>query len=270
MRLILLPGIDRVRIVDPSGRSVDGVESKHGPQSGDVAVAQIGNAKQRQRVIASVKDASTIEFELLAMFQPIEEAVAERAFHRGPGTCGGAHARRQCRVPVVGRQRNKRIQIRPQSVNRGKVQCVIAFAHVERAAVDLHALDDIGDIYVRIGIAVTVRIRRQVVRHQVRAHLNILRDRLAVIARHARRKILRRFDTARRGLDRVTGNGNRGARTSWVRIEQILGGKHFHRGIGRYDILFAHVGGHQNVFRCRRQLTHADCDLWIVVLLQGN
>jgi hypothetical protein len=38
----------------------------------------------------------------------------------------------------------------------------------------MHALDDIGDISVRIGIAVTVRIRRQVVRHEVRAHLNIL------------------------------------------------------------------------------------------------
>src|SRR5208282_3499570 len=84
MRLILLPWVDGVRIFRPSGSHVDRVEAKHGPQSGHVAVAEIGDAKQRQRVIVRVEEAPAIELELLAMLKPVDKSVAERAFHRGP------------------------------------------------------------------------------------------------------------------------------------------------------------------------------------------
>jgi hypothetical protein len=59
-------------------------------------------------------------------------------------------------------------------------------------------------------------IRRQVVGHQVTAHLDELGDQLAVVARDARRKVLGSFDTAGRRLNRIAGNGDWRARTTWV------------------------------------------------------
>jgi hypothetical protein len=61
-----------------------------------------------------------------------------------------------------------------------------------------------------------------------------------------------------------------GAGASWVRIQQIFAGKNFHCRIGRRDVALAHVGDHQNAFRCRRQLIYADNELGIVILPYDN
>ena len=123
---------------------------------------------------------------------------------------------------------------------------MIALAHVERAAIHLNALDHIRDINVRVGVAIAVGIRRQVVGHQVAAHLDVLRDRLAVVARYARRKILRRLDAARRRLDRIAGNRDRRARTPRICIQQVLAGENLLGGIGRQDVDLLHVRSHGN------------------------
>ena len=82
--LIFLSRIDRVGILRPSGGGIDGIESEHGSQSRHVAVAEVCDSEQRQRVIARVEDAPAVELELLAVLQAVEESIAERAFHGQP------------------------------------------------------------------------------------------------------------------------------------------------------------------------------------------
>jgi len=65
---------------------------------------------------------------------------------------------------------------------------MVAFAHVEDAAIGRDRLDDGRNHRVRIGVALAMRVGGQIVRHQVVAHLEVLRDGLAVIARHSRRR----------------------------------------------------------------------------------
>ena len=56
------------------------------------------------------------------------------------------------------------------------------------------------------------------------------------------------------------------AGTSRARIQQIFSGKGSHCRIRRGDVALADVGGHQDTFRCRRQLIYADNELGIVIL----
>ena len=114
----------------------------------------------------------------------------------------------------VSRHREERRHVAAQSVDRSHIQRMIALAHVEGATVHLHALNRARDIYVRVRVAVSVRVRRQIIRHQVRSHPHVLRDGLAVVTRHTRREILRRLDAARRGIDGIAGNRNGRARPS--------------------------------------------------------
>ena len=55
---------------------------------------------------------------------------------------------------------------------------MIALAHVDAPRSTWNALDHIRNVNVRIGVAVTVRVGRQVVGHQEAAHLDELCDRL--------------------------------------------------------------------------------------------
>src|SRR5580658_2152684 len=84
MSLFFLPGVDRIRIFHPTGSGIDGIESIHRPQSCYVAVTEVGDSKQCQRMISRVKDAPTVELELLAVLQSVQKSVAERALHRNP------------------------------------------------------------------------------------------------------------------------------------------------------------------------------------------
>jgi len=106
-------------------------------------------------------------------------------------------------------------------------------------------------------------VRRKIVRHQVAAHCNVLRDGLAVVAGHPRSKVLRRLDAAGRGFDRVSGNRYRRAGPSGVGIQQVLTDKDPLRRIRREYIGLVHVGCNRDVFDVRRKRAHADLDLGI-------
>ena len=205
-----------------------------------------------ERMPARVNRAPAIELELLAMLQPVEEPVAIRALHRSPRILRRAHARRRRQVARVARHREERRQMRAQSVDRSQVQRMIALAHVEGAAIHLHAFNCAGDENVRVGVAVAVRIRRQIIRQQVASHLDVLRDGLAVVASHSWRKILRRLDAARCRLNGIAGNGDRRAWPSRIRIEQILRSEHLFGRIGRHHIASRHIGRDHDRLRYRR------------------
>jgi hypothetical protein len=76
---------------------------------------------------------------------------------------------------------------------------MIAFADIERAAIHPHALQYFRDKNVWVGVTVTVRICRKIVRNQIASNADILRDRLAMISGNAGREILRSLDAARCG-----------------------------------------------------------------------
>src|SRR5208282_78525 len=84
MSLILLSRIDRIRILRPAGGGIDGIEAENRPQSRHVAIAQICDSEQRQRMISGVEDLPTVKLELFAVLQPVQESIAERAFDRNP------------------------------------------------------------------------------------------------------------------------------------------------------------------------------------------
>src|SRR5579862_1573247 len=112
---------------------------------------------------------------------------------------------------------------------------MVAFANVECAAVHCDAFDDAGDINVGVRVAVAVGVGGKVVRNEVTADLDELRDRFAVIAGHAGRKILWGLDAAGSGLDGIAGNGNRCAGSAGIGIQQIGAGENLNGGIGRLD-----------------------------------
>ncbi len=121
---------------------------------------------------------------------------------------------------------------------------MIALAHVERAAVGLDALDDRRDHHVRIRIPVAVGVRAQVIREQVTAYLKELRDGFSMVARYARRKILRSLDAAGGGLDRQAGDGNRRARTAGIRVQNVLAHVDLFGRIGVLDVHLRYIGGY--------------------------
>ena len=106
-----------------------------------------------------MEDPPAVDLGLLAVLQPVQESIAKRALNRDPRILRRAHARRARDVPVVSRQGEERTEMRAQGIGGRQVQCVIALAHVERAAIHLNALDHIRNINVRIGVPVAVRIR---------------------------------------------------------------------------------------------------------------
>ena len=113
---------------------------------------------------------------------------------------------------------------------------MIALAHVEGAAVHLHAINHVGDEDIGVGVAVAVRICREVVGNQVAAHLDVHGNRLAVVAGYSGGKILRRLDAARSRLNRIARDGDGRAWAAGVGIKEILGGKNLDGGVGRHDV----------------------------------
>ena len=73
---------------------------------------------------------------------------------------------------------------------------MVAFADVEGAAIHGDGFDDGRDQKIRVGVAVAVRVGRQVIRIEKIADLIELRDGFAMIARYTRREILRSLDPA--------------------------------------------------------------------------
>ena len=113
---------------------------------------------------------------------------------------------------------------------------MVAFPHIECAAIRLHAFDDGRDHDVRVGIAVAVRVGAQIVGHQEAADLDELRDGLAVIAGHARSEILRRLDAARCGLDGQPGNRDRRAGAARIGVQDLLANQNSLRRVRILDV----------------------------------
>ncbi len=118
---------------------------------------------------------------------------------------------------------------------------MIPFADIESATIDLDAFDDFWNKDVGVGVSVAVGVGGKIVRHQITAHCDELRDRLAVVARDSRCKILRRLDPTGGGFDGISGNGDGRTGTSGVSVKQILANENLLRRIGREDVGLVYV-----------------------------
>src|ERR1022692_2350494 len=72
MCLILLSRIDRIRILHPASGGIDGIESVNRPQSRHVAVAEVANSEQRDRMVSCMEDPSAVDLELLTVLQTVQ------------------------------------------------------------------------------------------------------------------------------------------------------------------------------------------------------
>jgi len=196
----------------------------------------VANAKQRQLVPPEFELPQCVHLVLLPVFQPRQVTIPVSHLH-----CDESVRRRILRtptrhkidIPIVARQLNERIQPFPRHIRRRQIHRIISFAHIKRAAVNRHRFNHRRNKKIRIGVTIPVRVRRQIVGIQKIPNLIKLRDRLPVIARHSRRKILRRLDSAPRRFNRITRNRNGRARPAWIRIEHLIVHHKSLRGIGR-------------------------------------
>ncbi len=138
---------------------------------------------------------------------------------------------------------------------------MISFAHVEGAPVYLNAFDDVCDIDVRIGIAITMRIRRKVVGHKVGADLDELGDGFTVIAGDSRCEILRSFYAARGGLNGVAGYGYGRARAAGIGINKVFARENFFGWVGGLDVDLGDVRSYRDGVVVVRKF-HADLNVF--------
>src|SRR5271165_5214713 len=110
---------------------------------------------------------------------------------------------------------------------------MISLANVVGSAVHLHVFQNLRNKNIGVGVAIAVRVCRQVVGHQVGAHGDVLGDRFTMIAGYSRGKVLWSFYSAGSGFDGITRNGNRGARTAGIGIEKILADEYLLRRVGQ-------------------------------------
>ena len=193
-------------------------------------LAPVTNREKRNLVPARIKDAQRIPLVLLPVLQPFHQAIAVIGLHSHPLLlCGirGRKSGRQIRVAIVAGESEEPAQLRARIICGRQVQRMIALQHIESAAVCRHAAQHAGDVDIRVGVAVAMRVGGKVVGHQIAAHRDVLRNRFAVVAGHAGHKILRRLDAAGCGLDRQPGNRNRRAGPSGIGVQQFLAHHHF-------------------------------------------
>src|SRR3984893_2341644 len=167
-----------------------------------------------------------IDFVLLPMFPAVEKPVSVRSFKGQPRLMPDVQSSAEIQVALITSEGQKGIETRTPPVGRGQIDGMISLSDVERAAVDLNAFDRLRNKDVWVGISVAMRICRQIVRHQISADGDELRDRFAVIAGDAGRKVLRSFNSAGGGLDWISGNRNRRSGAAGIRVKQILADKH--------------------------------------------
>src|ERR1700735_1110335 len=140
---------------------------------------------------------------------------------------------------------------------------MVSFPTIERPAINLDAFENLRNKYVRIGIAIAMGIGRQIVRHEIAAHGDVLRNGFAVISRNPRRKVLWRFDPAGGGFNWVAWNRHGCAGASGIRVQQVLANKHLLRGIGGEHIRGVYIGSNGHDLHAGGNLAHPDCDLRI-------
>ena len=225
-------GVVELTAVDGIARDRDG----DGNQSWNVRGTVIADAEQGQLVTPEVELAQPVQLVLLAMLQALQKSVAERNFHRDPFVDLGLRRTptgHKVSVAIVAGELNKADEMRPGNVVSGQIDSIVTLANVESAAINRHRFNDRRDEHVGIGIAVAMSIGGKVVGKKEGPDLKILRDGLAMISGHAGRKILRRFNSARRGFNRQAGYGNGRSGAAGIGVEHLIVNDHRLRGIGR-------------------------------------
>src|SRR5208337_851179 len=143
---------------------------------------------------AEIVLAKSVQLVLLAMFQPVEKAVAKCDFTGNPCIglrIAGAPATDQVDVTIISCELDEAIEALPGNVGCGEIDGVISLAHIECAAVDRNAVDGQRDQEVGVGVPVSVSIGGQVIREEEIADLEKLRDGLTVVSGNPGGEILR-------------------------------------------------------------------------------
>src|SRR5690242_19488078 len=143
--------------------------SRH--QARNLRLAIVSEEERGEPVRTEIPSLQRMDLVLLAMFEHIEETVAEGRLHRKP-----LPSRAQVDVPVVRRKRGERFETGSNRINGRQVYRVVAFPDIECAAIRLDAFDDGGDDDVWVRIAVAVRVGAEIVGDQETADLDELRD----------------------------------------------------------------------------------------------
>jgi len=160
-----------------------------------------------------------------AVLKPFEVTVAVRGFHSDEGI-----GRRILRTPscdkvdvsVVARELDEIVETLARHVCGRQIDRVIPLPNIESAAINSNRLDRRNDQKIRIGVAVPVSVRWEIVRIQKISNLIKLCNRFTVITCHSGRKILRRFDSSGRGFNRVAGDRNGRAGPPRIRVEHLI------------------------------------------------
>src|SRR5579872_7036355 len=195
MREILLPRVD-------SGARHRGV-NRHEPRY--VRETVVAGSEERELMTAQGKRSFSIDLVLLAMLGESQQAVSTGNLHRQPRA-----GLRICRTPSgyevvivqVSGEFRERFESRTKPISDRKILRVISVPHIESAGVGRDISDSRWNQQVRIGIAIAMGIRRQIVLKQKITDLDVLCNRLAVVACDSGGEVLRRFYAARRGFRR--------------------------------------------------------------------
>src|SRR5208337_5478011 len=128
----------------------------------------------------------------------------------------GIPASHEVGVVIVARKLQETVDALARNISRREIDGVVAFANVEGSAIDGDGFDDWRNEEVGVGVAVSVSVGREIIRVEEIADLKKLGDGLAVVAGHARREVLRGFDSSGGGLDGKAGNGDGRSRPSGI------------------------------------------------------
>ena len=207
---------------------VDGVVGDgelDGDQAGDEGETVVGEAVESEFVAREFELAITVELVLLAVFEAIEETVAEGGFGGEPGVGGGilrAPASGEIDIAVVTSELDEIAEALARNVSGGEIDGVVALADVEGATIDGDGIDDGGNQEIGIGVTVAVGVGGEIVGEEEIADLEELRDGFAVITGNAWSEILRGFDAAGSGFDGETGDGDGSARAPGIGVEDLV------------------------------------------------
>ena len=185
---------------------------------------------------AKIELTKAVQLVLLAMFQAIEESVAECDLAGDPGVgvgIAGSPAADQVEVTVVAGELEEGVEALAGDVGGSEIDGVVALANVEGAAVNGDAIDGQRNESVGIGVSVAMSVGGKIVGVEKVSDLEILRDGLAVIARDAGSKILRGLDSSRGGFDGQPRDGDGSAGASGIGVEDLVMNDDALRRIGR-------------------------------------
>src|SRR6266852_3015636 len=163
----------------------------------------VGRDEQCELVTAQSERPLSIELVLLAILRQGQEPVSARDLQREPGPglwVFGTPSGDEIVIVHVSGDSGEWFYLRSKTIADREVDGVVAMPHIEGTSVGLDVADSGGNQQVRVGIAVAVRVCRQIVLEKKIADLDVLCDGFAVVARHAGREVLGRFYSSGGGL----------------------------------------------------------------------